>query len=160
MVRVPATMTVQSQTGTPYPDLPVYVFSGATYTGYNDTTDVNGEVSFALPPGDYHFRADLNGTLFWSDIQNGAPYPDLPVYVFLGETYTGFNDISDVNGQAVFTLPAGDYRFRSDYDGTQILSGGVNHCTISGCLDATVEIPGWREAPIALVELSSGHNAT
>ncbi len=128
----------------------------------------NGEVSFTLPPGDYHFRGDLNGTQFWSDIQNdctipgcetasitmtipvtvtvqsqtGAPYPDLPVFVFSGETYTGFNDISDVNGQVVFTLTMGDYRFRSDYDGVQFWSDEVDHCTIPGCLEARVEIPG------------------
>jgi RHS repeat-associated protein len=42
----------------------------------------------------------------------------------------------------VFTLPAGDYRFRADYDGVQFWSGLVNHCTIPGCLEALVEIPG------------------
>ena len=41
-----------------------------------------------------------------------------------------------------FTLPAGDYRFRADYDGVQFWSGGANHCTIPGCLEALVEIPG------------------
>jgi YD repeat-containing protein len=64
------------------------------------------------------------------------------VYVFSGESYTGFNGISDANGQVIFTLPAGDYRFRSDYDGVQFWSDDINHCTIPGCLEATIEIPG------------------
>ena len=167
-VTLPVVVTVLDTDAVPQDGLPVYVFDGATYTGFNGLTDVNGEVSFTLPHGDYHFRADLNGTQFWSDIQNhctipgcetasitmtipvtvtvqsqtGTPYPDLPVYVFSGETYTGFNGTSDVNGQVIFTLPEGDYRFRSDFDGVQFWSDEVDHCAIPGCLEATVEIPG------------------
>ena len=74
--------------------------------------------------------------------QTGLPYLDLQVYVFSGDNYTGFNDISDVNGEVVFTLPVGDYRFRTDYDGVQFWSDEVDHCTIPGCLEAMVEIPG------------------
>jgi RHS repeat-associated protein len=167
-VTLPVTVTVLDTDAVPQVGLPVYVFNEAVYTGFNDTTDGNGEVSFTLPQGDYRFRSDLNGTQFWSDAQNhctipgcesasitvtipvtvtvqsqtGSPYPDLPVYVFSGESYTGFNDISDVNGQVIFTLPAGDYRFRSDYDGVQFWSDDVDHCSIPGCLEATVEFPG------------------
>ena len=74
--------------------------------------------------------------------QTGSPYPDLPVYVFSGESYIGFNGTSDVDGQVVFTLPVGDYHFRSDYDGVQFWSGDGNHCMIPGCLEVLVEIPG------------------
>lgn len=168
VVTLPVTVTVAKTDAVPQEGLPVYVFDEATYTGFNGTTDVNGEVSLTLPQGDYRFRSDLNGTQFWSDTQNhcaipgcesasitvtipmtvtvqsqtGSPYPDLPVYVFSGENYTGFHGTSDENGSVVFTLPVGDYRFRSDYDGVQFWSGDVNHCTIPGCLEALVEIPG------------------
>jgi hypothetical protein len=74
--------------------------------------------------------------------QTGSPYPDLPVYVFSGESYTGFNGISDGDGQVEFTLPEGSYRFRADYDGVQFWSDEIDHCTIPGCLEALVEIPG------------------
>jgi RHS repeat-associated protein len=168
VVTLPVTVTVTNTDAVPQEGLPVYVFDEATYTGFNGTTDVNGQVSLTLPQGDYRFRSDLNGTQFWSgetnhctipgclstsitvtipmivtvQSQTGSPYPDLPVYVFSGESYTGFNGTSDANGQVVFTLPVGDYRFRSDYDGVQFWSSDVNHCTIPGCLEATVEIPG------------------
>ena len=80
--------------------------------------------------------------------QTGSPYADLPVYVFSGDTYTGYHGTSDANGQVVFTLPVGDYRFRSEYtltgtgDNVQFWSDVANHCTIPGCLEAVVEIPG------------------
>jgi len=168
VVTLPVTVTVTNTDAVPQSGLPVYVFDETTYTGFNGTTDVNGEVSLTLPQGDYRFRSDLSGTQFWSgetdhctipgclntsitvtnpmsvtvQSQTGSPYPDLPVYAFDGETYTGFNGTSDESGQVVFTLPLGEYRFRSDYDGVQFWSGDVNHCTIPGCLEALVEIPG------------------
>jgi RHS repeat-associated protein len=168
VVTLPVTVTVTNTDAVPQEGLAVYVFDEVTYTGFNGTTDVNGEVSLTLPQGDYRFRSDLNGTQFWSgetnhctipgclnasitvtipmtvtvQSQTGSPYPDLPVYVFSGESYTGFNGTSDEIGQVVFTLPQGDYRFRSDYDGVQFWSGEVNHCTIPDCLEVLVEIPG------------------
>ena len=146
----------------PQEGLPVYVFDGAVYTGYNGVTDANGEVVFTLPQGDYRFRSDRNGTQFWSggtdhctipgcseasvtmtipvivtvQSETGSAYPDLPVYVFDGDSYTGYNGTSDENGQVIFTLTSGDYRFRADYDGVQFWSGLANHCTIPGCLEA------------------------
>jgi RHS repeat-associated protein len=118
--------------------------------------------------GEYHFRAYFDSVQFWSDevdqctipgclnasitvtipmtvtvqSQTGSSYPDLPVYVFSGESYTGFHGISDGDGQVAFTLPEGSYRFRADYDGVQFWSDEVDHCTIPGCLEAQVEIPG------------------
>jgi RHS repeat-associated protein len=73
--------------------------------------------------------------------QTGSPCPDLPVYAFSGESYTGFHGTTDENGETVFTLPQGDYRFRADYDGVQFWSSEADHCTIPGCLEALVEIP-------------------
>jgi hypothetical protein len=135
VVTISETVTVEDTDGTAKDGLPVYAFDGTTYTGYNGTTDVNGEVTLTLPQGDYRFRSDLNGTHFWSDEINhctipgcetatvvvtlpvtvtvtntdAVPQGGLPVYVFDEATYTGFNGTTDVSGEVSFTLPQGDY---------------------------------------------------
>ena len=72
---------------------------------------------------------------------NGAIYAGLPVYAFAGETYTGYSRAADENGQATFTLPVGNYRFRTELDGQEFWSGETNHCTLPGCTAAVVELP-------------------
>lgn len=167
-VAKPVIVTVSDTDATPQVGLSVYVFDSETYTGFTGTTEASGEVSFILPDGDYRFRADLNGTQFWSGVANhctvpsceaasvtvtkpvtvsvisqvGTAYPDLNVYVFDGENYTGFNGVSDASGEVVFTLPEGDYRFRADLNDVQFWSGEVDHCALPGCETALVEIPG------------------
>ncbi|RLG90008.1 MAG: hypothetical protein DRO36_06820, partial [Candidatus Hecatellales archaeon] len=37
--------------------------------GIHDQTDPSGDVTFELPAGDYKFRADYNGTQYWSEIE-------------------------------------------------------------------------------------------
>jgi RHS repeat-associated protein len=163
------TVTVIDEDNAPKAGVKVYAFNGATYSGYSATTDANGQVSLTLPQGSYRFRADYNGTQFWSgtanhcevpgctnasvSVTNGvlvtvtdtddAPQAGLKVYAFDGATYTGYNATTDANGQVVFTLPHGSYRFRADYNGTQFWSGISNHCDIPGCSSAgvTVSIP-------------------
>ncbi len=173
-VTLPITVTVLDTNGQPAEGLPVYAFNETTYTGYHATTDAAGQVSLTLPEGDYRFRADKNGTQFWSgesnhcslpdcteagitvtipvtvnvQSQTGDPYPDLPVYAFSADSYTGFHGTTDENGQVSLTLPQGDYRFRADYtlsgtgDGVHFWSGESDHCTVPGCLEVTVELPG------------------
>jgi YD repeat-containing protein len=176
VVTLPVTVTVSDTDAVPQEGLPVYVFDEAAYTGYNGVTDADGEVVFTLPQGDYRFRSDLYGIQFWSGTtdhcalpgcteasitvtipvtvtvqsETGSPYPDLPVYAFDGESYTGYHGTSDASGQVVFTLPVGDYRFRADYDGVQFWSGTADHCTIPGCLEALVEIPGGVGGPVSV----------
>jgi len=122
----PVTVTVSDTDGLPKEGLLVYVFDGTAYTGFHDVTHANGEATFDLPNGDYRFRSDLNGTQFWNGETNhcaipvcksasitvtiplivtvqsqiGAPYPDLPVYVFDGDIYTGFHGTSGKWGDA------------------------------------------------------------
>ncbi|MGD8456603.1 MAG: RHS repeat-associated core domain-containing protein [Anaerolineales bacterium] len=177
-VTKPLTVTVLDTDTTPQVGLNVYAFDGATYTGYNGTTNEYGQVVFTLPEGDYRFRADLNGTHFWSGETNHCtlpgcesvgitvtkpltvtvqsqletPYPDLNVYVFDGESYTGFNGTTNEYGQVVFTLPEGSYRFRADLNGTHFWSGEENHCTIPGCESAVVELPGAFYAETATID--------
>ncbi len=167
-VTSPLVVTVLDTDGTAKEGLPVYAFDGETYTGFNASTNAAGEATFVLPVGSYRFRSDLNGTQFWSGEANhcdipgcvaasvtvtipvtvsvenhaGTAYPDLPVYAFVGDTYTGFNGTSDAEGNVVFTLPVGEYRFRADLDGVQFWSGEVATCTVPGCTEDLVPIPG------------------
>jgi len=81
IVTVPVTVTVQDTDGAPKAGLPIYAFtlsgtgSGAAYTGYHGTTDADGLAVFTLPQGDYRFRADLNGTQFWSSAGDDCSLP-------------------------------------------------------------------------------------
>jgi hypothetical protein len=47
------------------------------------------------------------------DVYN-APQANVPVYVFDGTTYTNYSKSANSSGEAVFTLPQGNYRFRAD----------------------------------------------
>ena len=142
-------ITVFEGDGQPMVDVPVYVFDGETYTGFNDTTDAEGKVSITLPEGEYRFRADVDGTQFWSGEENHCSVPgcgsvtftiplpvlvtvlntdtepmaELPVYAFEGETYSGFNGTTDEYGEVTLRLTEGAYRFRADYNSTQFWSG-------------------------------------
>jgi hypothetical protein len=170
VVSVPAVITVVDTEGGPQSGLPVYAFDGNAYTGYHATTDATGQVSLTLPFGNYRFRADKNGTPFWSDASNhcpipgcttaaitvsipmvvtvldntGAPQNGLPAYAFDANIYTGYT-VRDVSGQVTLTLPLNPsgYRFRTDKNGTPFWSSLDNHCRIPGCTMAaiTVSVP-------------------
>jgi len=161
MISVPEVVlvSVRDTDGTPKAGLNVYAFDGTNYTNFSATTDAAGQVSLRLPEGNYHFRADFNGTQFWSGESNHCAVPgctivsidvsvpvavsvtddlDMPlsgvhVYAFDGDTYTNFSATTGADGQAFFTLPAGSYRFRADYNGTQFWSDTQNDCTLPGC---------------------------
>jgi YD repeat-containing protein len=78
----------------------------------------------------------------------GNPYPDLNVYAFNGETYTGYSGKTDAAGHVTFTLPLGNYRFRADYDtltgtgGVEFWSGNENTCALPTCTADKVTLPG------------------
>ena len=158
-VTKPMTLTVQDTDGTLQSGLKVYAYNATTYAGYSGTTNASGQAVFTLPQGSYRFRADLNGTQFWSSgandctlpgcstdqvtvtkpvtvtVQNaaGTPQSGLKVYAFSGSTYSGYSGTSDANGNVIFTLPQGSYRFRADFNGTQYWSSASNNCMLPGC---------------------------
>ncbi len=168
-VAKPVIVTVLNTDNASQAGLKVYAYNGATYTGYSATTNANGQVTFTLPLGSYRFRADLNGTQFWSGAGNSCNIPDcgsmsvtvakpitvtvlntdnaiqagLKVYAYNGTTYTGYSATTNESGQVTLTLPLGSYRFRADLNGVQFWSGTSNHCTLPGCESAqvTVTIP-------------------
>ena len=83
-------------------------------------------------------------------VEEGMWYPGgensvgIPMYAFLGTTYAGYSKTTDSSGQALFTLPVGEYRFRADVGGQQyfsdVLTGST--CTIPGCKVVSMQIGG------------------
>jgi hypothetical protein len=138
--------------------VPVYAFDGETYTGYSGTTDADGEVGFTLPQGDYRFRADYNGTHFWSGDVNhcdvpgcasaavtvtepvivsvsdtdGTPREGLKVYAFDGDTYTGYSGTTDAAGEVSLTLPGGT---TGSARTSTVRSSGAGALTTAPCPD-------------------------
>jgi hypothetical protein len=162
----PVTVTVKNTENDPAIGINVYAFDGATYKSYSAKTSTDGQAIFTLPQGNYRFRADLNGTKFWSGSENtcaipgclidnvvvtrpltvtvrdtdGVPMTNLSVYAFNNATYTGFSAKTDATGIATFTLPIGNYRFRADFNKTQFWSSTENGCTVPGCVESGVTV--------------------
>ena len=129
----------------PIEGIRVYLFKpSGVYLGRNKTTDVNGQVTFHLPEMPYKVRADYLGQKFWSDefawqdtsvsvlmadaqitvTGNGQPLEGVKVYVFSATgSYLGLFDTTGSDGQVLFRLPAGTYKFRTDYQSSQYWSG-------------------------------------
>jgi len=136
--------------GIPVQDQAVYVFSASgAYLGIRQTTDSDGKVFFRLPQGEYKFRADYQGSRYWSDATwvtadqlnvttistgggsfavsvleaNAKPLAGVKCYVFsASHTYLGIYGATDGNGQVFFDLADGDFKFRVDYLGSQFWS--------------------------------------
>jgi len=140
--------------GFPAQDQAVYVFSASdSYLGIRQTTDSDGKVFFRLPQGEYQFRADYQGSRYWSDagwvtadqqnlvtISTGGgsfalsvlkadakPLAGIKCYVFsTDDTYLGMYGATDGNGQVFFDLADGHFKFRLDYLGSQFWSDDVS----------------------------------
>ena len=159
-------VTVTSSSGGPEAGLNVYAFDGTTYVNKSAVTDASGNATFTLLNGNYRFRIDKNGTQFFTSAGNncavpgctsvsyvvpanitvsvtsgGVPASGLNVYAFDGTTYVNKSGVTNANGQAVFTLLPGNYRFRVDKNGTEFFTGPANHCTAPGCTTASLDIP-------------------
>ena len=174
------TLTVSNTAGMPQANLPVYVFNGTTYTGFSARTDASGIASLTLPEGSYRFRTDLNGAQYFSDTANHCDVPvctsaaittpvygsvavsvldsdnnplaGLPVYVFNGTTYTGRSGTTNTSGEVTLNLPEGNYRFRSDLNGQQYFSAGVNHCNVPECTAAQITAAVFGEVTITVTD--------
>ena len=155
-------ITVQGDypTTVPISNITVYLFNAAgSYLSQHLTTDANGQVKFNLPEQSYKVRADYLGQKFWSNpftwqdttvtvpmadaeitvTGAGAPLDGVKVYVFTGSgSYLSQNGTTNADGKITFHLPAGDYKFRADYQGnrywsdpTTLVAGQVSHISIS-----------------------------
>jgi hypothetical protein len=165
-VTLPVTVSVVDTSGTAQSGLKVYAYSGSTAVGSSKTTGMNGQVVFSLPAGSYRFQTQLNGTAFWSDTSDscavsgctsttitvtmpvtvsvvdtsGTAQSGLKVYAYSGSTAVGSSKTTSTNGQAVFSLPTGNYRFQAQLNGTTFWSDTSDSCVVSGCTSATVTV--------------------
>ena len=128
----------------PVSGIRVYLFtpSGA-YLGRHQTTDSDGQVTFSLPDQSYRVRVDYLGHRFWSEdfrsqdstvtIQrglidvharrSGAVVAGVRIYLFHEDgSYLGWNETSNVSGNAEFILPDRNFKFRLDENGVQYWS--------------------------------------
>jgi hypothetical protein len=48
-VTLPVTVTVLDNLGMPHAGIRVYAFNGSSYTGFNGTTNADGQVTLTLP---------------------------------------------------------------------------------------------------------------
>jgi hypothetical protein len=136
--------------GLPQEGVNVYLFStSGSYLGLCEATDNEGKVSFRIPAGIYMFRADYQGSHFWSgeeplaadqvnpviisvgggtftfEVMKSATEPLFGVkcYVFSeGGSYLGISGATDNNGMVSFDLSDGTYSVRIDYLGYQFWS--------------------------------------
>jgi len=70
--------------------------------------------------------------------RDGEILPDLPVYAFNGETYSGISGTSDKEGKVQLWLPDGNYHFRADQNKLAFWSGPQDHCAVPGCEAVTI----------------------
>ena len=123
----------------------VYLFTPTgSYLNQYQITDSAGKVVFELPQKDYRVRADLPGAQFWADVfewQNtavnipmadadvtvtgaGLPREGIKVYLFSSSgSYLGIYETTGSDGKVAFRIPAGVYKFRAAYQGSQFWSG-------------------------------------
>jgi len=123
----------------------VYLFTPTgSYLNQYLETDSTGKVIFELPQKDYRVRADFLGDQFWADVlawQNtsvnipmadadvtvtgaGFPQEGVSVYLFSASgAYLNLNETTDIEGRVSFSIPAGVYKFRADYQTNQFWSG-------------------------------------
>ena len=165
--------------GFPLAGKPVYVYTTTgAYLGLNQTTTDDGHVHFRLPEGDYNFRADHQGSHYWSgdkplvahqvnpvDISTGGgsftvtvsrgggvPLSGVKCYVFgVQGTYLGLYGSTDAAGRVAFDLADGSYRFRIDYLGDQFWTAAA---TVPDTLSIDLNIP--HETVAAAVQTGYG----
>ena len=128
----------------PAVDIKTYLFSeSGTYLGVTATTNVAGQSVFSLPNKAYKVRADHMSIQYWSPaftgtdqtiaIDQGAAkivltnigiaLADVKIYAFNSQgTYLGITVQTDATGNALFILPAGNYKFRADFLNNQYWS--------------------------------------
>lgn len=154
--------------GTGIENVRVYAFNAAgRYLGKYGNTDANGELSFEeMDEGSYKFRANYQRKQFWSPVINWqgewlavietgqrpftvnvvdaaqAGVTGVRVYAFTAEDrYIGLYGNSDSNGEVVFDLSDGSYKFRANFRKQQYWSDVAETPATSSAMIETGQRP-------------------
>ena len=144
-------VVVQTDTGTAFAELPVYLFNeDGNYLGLSLTTGADGGAAFDVPEGTYRIRADYLGYSFWEEgiqvtgdtdislviavqpvavtVVGGYQGTDttlegIRVYLFSPTgAYLDLSGNTDNQGRVFFDLPERAYKVRADTTGCQFWS--------------------------------------
>jgi uncharacterized GH25 family protein/Flp pilus assembly pilin Flp len=147
-------ITVVDDAGKGVKERNLYVYGyteNDSYTGVYGKTNGNGRVELEVPAGTYKFRVYYRVANYWSDIvtvpgtdevvikteerpftikiidDNGEPVKNVRVYAFSGgSAYFGLHGKTNKDGEVVFDLPKGDFKFRADYKNQSYWSGVIS----------------------------------
>jgi YD repeat-containing protein len=136
--------SIYQSTATPLANVNAYVFTPAgSYLGLTSKTGSDGKASFSLPDKEYKVRADYLGQQYYSsgfnaqDTTINIPMADAEITVTQGSqnltginvyaftvtgSYLGIHGATNDAGKVTLRLPAGAYKFRADYLGSQYWS--------------------------------------
>ena len=159
-------VTVVNDAGNGVKESNLYIYGyteNGNYTGVYGNTNGNGRVKLDVPAGTYKFRVYYRAAYYWSDLvtvpgtdevvikteerpltvkvvdDSGNPVKNVWVYAFSDNTaYFGLNGKSNKDGEIVFDLPKGDFKFRADYKNQSYWSSIVS-TTVSSSTTITLK---------------------
>ena len=174
----PVTVTVSDTVGVPQNGVTVTAYRSASATAITSITDDQGQAVLELTDGEYRFVTSKGGveassgtgstctipgcvadniTLpTFSDVtitvvdSASVPQVDIPVFAYSNGTQTGYNGITDSNGQVVLTVPQGNYRFRAETHSLTYFSGEEGHCATPTCTTATIALPQFSDVSVTV----------
>ena len=147
-------VTIVDDAGKGIKESNLYVYGyteNGNYTGVYGKTNGNGRVKLEVPAGTYQFRVYYRAADYWSDTVTvpgvdevvikteerpitvkviddiGGAVKNVQVYAFSGNTaYFGLHGKTNKDGEIVFDLPKGDFKFRADYKNQSYWSGIIS----------------------------------
>ncbi len=115
---------------------------------------------FLARPSNQARAQELDSNSVTVTVQNadGPVQAGWPVYVYDGETQLSDGAYTDENGQVIFTLEEGSYRFVTEIYGHTYASSAENGCTVPGCDSAVIDPPRFGTVAVEALEGGGSHH--